>query len=67
MRASQAASPRGGTRENRRIKWPTIMTVELQDAWYARIDRIRSCALEPQPKRIFLPAARVIVAIEEVL
>jgi hypothetical protein len=67
MRRSQAASPKGGLRENRKIIWPKTMTVEMQDAWYARIDQIRRQALAPGPKRIFLPAARVIVAIEEVL
>ncbi len=66
MRASQAASPKGGTRENRKIVWPKTMTEAQQDAWYARIDRIRQRAIVP-PKRIFPPAARIVVALEEVL
>lgn len=52
-------------RENHRIRWPKIMTAEKQAAWYAKVDAIRQRAGEPQPKRIFLPAARILVPIEE--
>jgi hypothetical protein len=41
------------------------MTAEKQAAWYAKVDAIRQRAGEPQPKRIFLPAARILVPIEE--
>jgi hypothetical protein len=56
------ASPKGGFRENRKIRWPKKMSEKQQNAWYTRVDLIRSNALGQLPKRqIFLPAARIYV------
>jgi hypothetical protein len=41
------------------------MTAAEEDAWYEKVDKIRQRAVEPAPKRIFLPAARILVPIEE--
>jgi hypothetical protein len=60
----RSVSPRGGLRENHRVCWPKIMSDEQKDAWYARIDAIRRRALAPSPKRLFLPAARILVAVD---
>ena len=61
----RGASPKQGERDNHKIRWPKIMTQEQQDQWYGKVDLIRSRLIKP-PKRIFLPAARVFVEIEEV-
>jgi len=61
----RGASPKGGSRDNHRIRWPKIMTAAEEDAWYEKVDKIRQRAVEPAPKRIFLPAARILVPIEE--
>jgi hypothetical protein len=63
----RGASPKGGSRDNHRVRWPKTMSYAQQDAWYAKIEKIRQSSLDPGPKRIYLPAARVIVAVEEVL
>jgi len=63
----RSASPKGGLRENHRVKWPKIMSEQQLNAWYTKVDTIRSNALPPPPRRIFLPAAHVYVDLEESL
>jgi hypothetical protein len=63
----RSVSPKGGLRENKRVSWPKIMTEELQNAWYSKVDKIRRNALAPPPKRIFLPAARIVVQLQGVI
>jgi hypothetical protein len=63
----RGASPKCGSRDNKKIRWPKVMTEQQQNTWYMRIDRIRHRALLPLPqKRHFLPTARK-YELEEVL
>ncbi len=60
----RSVSPKGGLRENHRVRWPKTMTDAQVNAWYEKVDKIRRGALTPPPKRIFLPAARVFVEVD---
>ena len=51
------ASPKGGFRENSKRRWPKKLSEAQLDAWYDKVERLRSGnVVETAPKRIFLPA-----------
>ncbi len=51
----RSVSPKGGLRENHKIRWPKIMSESQLDAWYGKVDKIRRRAFAPAPKKISLP------------
>jgi hypothetical protein len=50
----RSVSPKGGLRENHKIRWPKIMSETQLNAWYERVDKIRRGESAPAPKRAFL-------------
>lgn len=55
----RGASPKGGNRDNKKIRWPKIMTDKQQSIWYAKVDMIRQRSFLRLPRqRLFLPEPR---------
>ena len=55
-RNTQAVSPKGGFRINKRVRWPLTLSDEQMNAWYERVDLIRNKKrYHHPPKQILLP------------